>query len=318
MKIGVVGAGWWGKNIINTLENVERVSNVFVYDPIQSSYEKFINNKKTIFLKSFKEMIEDNSISSICIATPPHTHYELTKEALLSNKNILVEKPPASKISQLDELGNIASKNSLVYMLDAIYLFLAPVMELKNILDSISFADIKYIEMYRIGDELRRENAGLERIQNTMFNNNTDVIQDLLFHDVGILLYLFKNIEIKSVEKLYLYNEKLCDTAVLRFMHNSIPVNLTLSWSLTGRRRGLTIYHKDFIIEYDGLKQENQIIQHTLKKNSSKYSSFQNEPPLKALLEFYIDCINNKKNNHLDYNFMKKITDIWEYTQNGR
>ena len=57
--------------------------------------------------------------------------------------------------------------------------------------------------MYRIGDELRRENAGLERIQNTMFNNGTDVIKDLLFHDVGILLYLFKNINIKSVEKLF-------------------------------------------------------------------------------------------------------------------
>ena len=318
MKIGVVGAGWWGKNIINTLENVERVSKVFVYDPAQSSYEKFINNKKTVFLKSFKEMIEDNSISSICIATPPLTHYELTKEALLSNKNILVEKPPAYKISQLDELGNIASKNNLVYMLDALYLFLAPVMELKNIINSINIAEIKYIEMYRIGDELRRENAGLERIQNTMFKNGTDVIQDLLFHDLGILLYLFKNIKIKSVEKLYLYNEKFCDTAVIKFLHNSIPVNLTLSWSLTGRRRGLSIYLKDLIIEYDGLKQENQIIQHDLKKNSSEYLSFQNEPPLKALLEFYIDCISNKKNNHLDFNFMKKITDIWEYTQHGK
>ena len=147
MKIGVIGAGWWGENIINTLENVDRVSKVFVYDPVQSSYEKFINNKKTVFLKSFKEMIEDNSISSICIATPPLTHYELTKEALLSSKNILVEKPPAYKLSQLDELGNIASKNNLVYMLDALYLFLAPLMELKNIINSINIAEIKYIEM---------------------------------------------------------------------------------------------------------------------------------------------------------------------------
>ena len=315
MKIGVIGAGWWGKNIINTLENIESVSNVYVYDPDQASYGKFINNKKTIFLNSYKEIIKDDSISSICIATPPQTHYELTKLALLSNKNVLVEKPPALNIAQLDELGKIAVKNNLVYMLDALYLFLAPVVELNNILQSINIADIKYIEMYRIGDELRRENAGLERIQNTMFNNGTDVIKDLLFHDVGILLYLFKNINIKSVEKLYLYNDKLCDTSVLRFVYNDIPINLTLSWSLTLRRRGLTIYHKDSIIEYDGLKTENQINCHNLKTNKSEYSSFPNEPPLKALLEFYIACICNGRSNYLDYNFMKKLTTIWEYAQ---
>jgi len=317
MKIGVLGAGWWGKNIINTFEHIPEIEEVHYFDPDSKVQEKFILNKKSIFHTSIDSIIYNIDIQGLCIATPPSNHFELTEKALLSGKHVFVEKPPAFKATDIKKLGEIADAKRLVYMLDALFLFLEPIKKLKEILTSGLLQDIRYVEMYRIGDELRREGAGLERIQKTMFHNHTDVIEDLFFHDAGILLSLLPNLKYKEIKKEYFYNSTLCDTARIEFISNSFPVILTLSWVLTGRKRGLSIYDKNYIVEYNGLASENQIIIHDLKKNNKEELTFSNRPPLQSILEFFIRAIQNLEINHINYNFMGTIINYWEEIRNA-
>ena len=312
MKIAVIGAGWWGKNIINTFEQITEIESVIYFDQNPEVREKFKLNKKSHFTDSIESILENPGISAVCIATPPSSHFILTQKALLSGKHVFVEKPPAFTASEIQELGDIAVRNGLVYMLDALFLFMEPVKKLKEIISSGLLEEIRHVDMYRVGDELRREGAGIQRITKTMFQNNTDVVEDLFFHDAGILLNLFNNLTLQSVKKFYHYHPALCDSAEISFSTSAFPVTLSLSWVKTGRRRGLSLYDRNFILEYDGLKQENQVSVYNLWKNSKEEFTFLNNPPLQAMLEYFIDTINNKTINSIDFNFMKKIIGFWE------
>lgn len=312
MNIGVFGTGWWGKNIINTCEELSSVEKVYGYDTNPLHYDKFASNTKFCAADHPDQIWYDPSVTAVCIATPPASHYELSLKALQSGKHVLVEKPPALHPIEVEELGRLARSNHLVYMLDAIYLFLTPIDFLKKMIDSIPPESIRYVQIHRCGDELRREGAGLQRIRQTMFQNHTSVIDDLFFHDAGILLYLFEQVSLMDTEKLFLYDPECCDTVRIRLKKNQIKIEILLSWSLSLRRRGISIYTQDQIVEYDGLKNDNQIRIHNLDTNQTEYHSFPAIPPLKTLLEFYLDCIEGKKSNHLDDRFMVSIMKLWE------
>lgn len=318
MNIGVIGAGWWGKNIINTLEINEEVGRVYYTDIDPATQIKFQSNRKAIYLPDAEAILASSDVSSVCVATPPATHYELTRQAFQAGKHVLVEKPPALTSRHVNELGILAEAKGLVYMMDALFLFLDPVRKVKEIIDSGILKNIHYVEIYRIGDELRREGAGIQRIRKTMFDNNTDVVEDLFFHDAGILLNLFHDLELKSVSKSYLYNKTLCDTARIEFDTEYFPVTLTLSWSLIGRRRGISVYDRDYILEYDGLRQENQVSLHYLPENRAETYSFNFIPPLNPMLEYFIHTILTKSVNSLDYNFMYSILKLWENINNAK
>ena len=313
MNIGVIGAGWWGKNIIKTLENIQDVVRVYVYDIDKDVTTRFKDLKKPIFVDSIEAIESNKNVKALCIATPPKTHYELSKKFLCARKHVIVEKPPALKLDELEELSDIAGKNKLVYMLDALFLFLEPIKKLKYILNSNELNNIKLIQMYRIGDELRREGAGLKRINQTMFSNKVSVIDDLLFHDAGILLYLFNDIVVQNVKKYHLYHGKYCDSVVINFLTKNIPIELILSWTFSGRRRGITIYNKEFIIEYNGLAERNQVSKFNLNTNKYTYYNFEIKPPLTNMLDFYIKNIEENNTNHfLNGHFMIKLFNIWD------
>jgi predicted dehydrogenase len=318
MHVGVIGAGWWGKNIVNTFEEIPSVSRVTVFDRDPRTYEKFAANKKSTFVQSVEEILDNPAVSAICVASPPSSHYELTKSALLKRKHVLVEKPPASETHQVEELGRIAANGHLVYMIDALYLFMEPIGKVREILQSGELQDIRYVQMFRVGDELRREGAGLARIQKTMFDNGVDVVEDLFFHDAGILQHLFGAVEMNEVEKRCLYHSRLCDTALIKFSRGILPLELTLSWALAGRRRGMVVYDADYILEYDGLKSDAQVTKHSLKTNTRESFSFENRPPLKSMLQFFIDCSTGSAANFLGVDFMMPIMKHWERIRNEK
>ena len=312
MKMGVVGAGWWGRNIVKTLESADGVESIVVFDERQEALEPFKNKTTTQCAPSFESMLSDRALAGICLATPPPTHYELSKRILGAGKHLLVEKPPAQTVAQVQELGRIAAKNKVVYMLDALYLFLEPVKKIKLIIDSSEFNDLKYVQMFRIGDELRRSGSGLDRIRTTMFARGVNVIDDLFFHDAAILLYLFGDFEFRSVEKMCLYHPSLCDTARIELTARGVPVDLTLSWTLAGRRRGMVLYGEKTVIEYDGLRNDNQITRHDLEANRAETFNFSSFAPLGPMVDFYLSCIAGKESNLFGADFMEKLTRCWK------
>ena len=162
IKIGVIGTGWWGSNIIRTLNNFEDVGEILVFDTSLNATVKIKELNKVKIVDTMEEIENQNDISGVCIATPPSTHYFLTKRLLTAKKHVLIEKPPAMDNEELDELGEIAQKSNLIYMLDALYLFMEPIQELRKIINSIDSKQIIFVQLYRVGDELRRKASGIQ------------------------------------------------------------------------------------------------------------------------------------------------------------
>lgn len=317
MNIAVLGAGWWGKNIINTCDALPRVDSVVAFDPDIALREKFASNIKTHFVDDVEAILSSPSIEAVCIATPPQTHFELTQRCLSAGKHVLIEKPPAETAEDALRLGALAQQKRVIYMLDSLFLFLQPVMELSRIVRGLDRSHIRFVQLYRFGDELRREGNGLPRIRRVMFDQGIDVVEDLFFHDAALLLHLFGEFDVASVERQYLYHPTLCDGVRIDLRCGTIPIELTQSWSLTGRRRGMSIYTDETIIEYDAFAASAQIKVHHLEENRSEPFDFPNVPPLTTMIEYFLDAIDGKIVSTLDATFMAKIMNLMETVKRG-
>lgn len=177
VKIGIIGYGYWGPNIarnFNASENAQVVSICDLDEPrlklAKSTYP---------FIKEYQdpyELMKYDEINAVAVVTPVYTHYELAKFALENDKHIFVEKPFTSKVSQGEELINLAEKKNLKIMVDHTFLFTGAVRKMKEVMDFGELGRLFYYDSVRV-------NLGL-------FQHDVNVIWDLAPHDFSIMNYL--------------------------------------------------------------------------------------------------------------------------------
>jgi len=311
INIAVIGAGWWGTKLIRTLKALDCVDQIIACDLSQLNLQK-VQSEFHIHTTSDIQSIWNNpNISAVCIATSPNSHYELSRLALLNGKHVMVEKPPVTTLNELDELHNIAKKNNKIYLLDALYIYQPAVQKIKDLLLSNYFKEIRYVQLTRIGDELRRPNAGLSRIESAMYQNRVNVIDDLFYHDAGLMLYLCGHgVQLKSSEILSLYNKEICDTANLHYLC-PYPVRIELSWTLLKRRRGIAIYDSEKILEYDAFSSSPSLHVHWLADGRSENIAYSQEEPLLLMLQTFIRmCSNETVRYPPDIHYMKSLMEL--------
>lgn len=177
IKIGIVGYGYWG---INLLRNFMALPNCQVKTVCDARMERLAIAKKNYpgleITTDYNDLLKDPEITAIVIATPVFLHFELAKKALLANKNVLVEKPLTGSLSEANELVELADKKNLKLAVDHTFLFTGSVQKIKNLIDNNEFGNIQYFDSTRI-------NLGL-------FQPDVNVIWDLAPHDISILNYL--------------------------------------------------------------------------------------------------------------------------------
>jgi len=177
INVGVIGCGYWGPNLIRNFVACPRTNVVWACDLNNERLAKILtpypNIRRTI---DVNDVLSDNSVHAVAIATPVNTHYPLAKASLESGKHVLVEKPLASSVAQGEKLIEIAKKNNLQLMCDHTYCYTGAVRKIKEIVDSGSLGDVLYYDSVRI-------NLGL-------FQQDVNVIWDLAPHDLSILDFL--------------------------------------------------------------------------------------------------------------------------------
>lgn len=122
---------------------------------------------------SIGEALQFVEIDAVIIATPTHTHYDITKTALLNKMHVLVEKPLTTDVASAVELVDLASINNLVLMVDHTYVYSSAVEHMKSLVDSGDMGDLVYFDSTRV-------NLGL-------FQSDVSVLWDLAVHDLAIL-----------------------------------------------------------------------------------------------------------------------------------
>ena len=177
IKLGVIGYGYWGPNILRNLLTNPSISVAVVADQRK---ERLLALKKThpsiATVSEAKDVITAKGIDGIAIATPVNTHYSLVRAALAAGKHVLVEKPLAASLRDAESLVTYAQKKSLVLMVDHTYIYSGAIETMKKLVDS---GEIGLLQSFTS----MRFNLGL-------FQSDINVIWDLAAHDLSILLYL--------------------------------------------------------------------------------------------------------------------------------
>ena len=177
MKVGVIGCGYWGPNLIRNFAETETARLAWVCDVDGNRLETVSRRFPVANTTSdYRQVIADRSLDAIVIATPVATHYEFTKQALEAGKHVLVEKPFTTCSRQAEELTRLAERRGLILMVDHTFVYTGAVRKIKEIVESGELGDLLYFDSVRI-------NLGL-------FQSDINVVWDLAPHDLSIMDYI--------------------------------------------------------------------------------------------------------------------------------
>src|SRR5512138_663584 len=183
IKIGVVGCGYWGPNLIRNLRQNPECQLKVICDASEQRLGHMRRlHPEVATTRNFEDVLNDAEIDAVVIATPVRFHYEMARACLNMGKHTFIEKPMARTEAEAEELLKIATANGLVLMVGHTFLFSPAVRRMKEIIDAGDIGDVQYIAA-------RRLNLGL-------FQKDINVAWDLAPHDISILLYLLNELPV--------------------------------------------------------------------------------------------------------------------------
>ncbi len=177
MKIGVVGLGYWGPNLVRNFSAAEKVDSVVACDVDRRRLQSIGKKFPTATLEpDMERLFSDDSVEALAIATPVSTHFQLAKEAMENGKHVLLEKPLAATTAEAEYLVNLAAKKGVVLMVDHTFIYTAAVRKMRQLIDNGEIGRVSYFDSVRV-------NLGL-------FQHDVNVVWDLATHDISIMHYL--------------------------------------------------------------------------------------------------------------------------------
>lgn len=220
IKVAIIGLGYWGPNLLRNFYHHPEVQVEAICDLNHSRIASLKTKYKNISISStnYKEILKKD-IDLIAISTPPETHYKIAKEALLADKNILVEKPFTRTSKEAEELIEIAERKKLKIFVDHTFVFHPVVRKIKKIIQSGELGEIYYFDSERI-------NLGL-------LQTGVNVIWDLAVHDFSIISFLFPEIdfvEIKSISSKHIHPYYDDIAHVILKNHSGFIAHIHVSW----------------------------------------------------------------------------------------
>jgi predicted dehydrogenase len=175
--VAVIGAGYWGPNLVRNFRNSPDWDLVAVCDLDAERAARVIGSRSTIEVEtSVERLLARPDLDAVAIATPARTHSALAVAALEAGKHVLVEKPLADTIGAAQAMLDAAERNDRILMLDHTFCYTPAVAAIRQTIADGVLGDILYIDSVRI-------NLGLVQ-------PDVNVFWDLAPHDLSILDFI--------------------------------------------------------------------------------------------------------------------------------
>ena len=179
IRVGVIGYGYWGPNIVRNLHALDSARVAAICDRSPDAQRRAKHAYPSVQITSdASEVLRSPRIDAVAVVTPVCTHFALAKAALENGKHVFVEKPLTSNATQAEELIELAQKRDLKIMVDHTFLFTGAVKKIRQLIDQGELGELYYYDSMRV-------NLGL-------FQHDIDVIWDLAPHDLSIMDYLIR------------------------------------------------------------------------------------------------------------------------------
>jgi predicted dehydrogenase len=324
LKVGVIGCGYWGPNLIRNFTQLSRSSVVCVADLDEAR----LKHMKGLYpfvetTTDYKDIIADSEIDLVAVATPVATHYQLAAEALQAQKHTLVEKPFTASVKQAQELIELARTYKRKLMVGHTFIYTAAVRKMKEIIDSGELGEIYYINSQRL-------NLGL-------FQQDINVIWDLAPHDISIILYLLdmKPLAVSAIGASHI-NPAIEDVAIVTMkFSDSLLAFIQSSWLDPDKIRKMTVVGSKKMMVFDDVQPTEKIRIYDKgvekPKHYDTYAEFHyaykygdilipkidGDEPLRMELDHFIDCIVNDETPLTDGYSGLQVIQILEAAQDS-
>lgn len=294
LKVAVVGTGYWGRNLVRN--HAELGSLAAVCDSSAETLEVFRARYEGVTCTTdYREILDDGKIDGVVVATPAATHFSLAREALLSGKDVFVEKPLALNVNEAEELRSVAERNGRILMVGHLLQYHSAFIRLKELIRAGELGRIHYIYSNRLSfGKIRREE---------------DIMWSFAPHDISMILTLAREEPeyVMATGGNYLH-KKIADVTTTHLEFPSgLKAHVFVSWLHPFKEQTLVVVaDKNMAVFRDTAPWEEKLLlyPHNIQwhdgipvpdsKAAVKVEVAQSEP-LKAECSHFLECMATRK-----------------------
>ncbi len=323
IRVGVIGCGYWGPNLIRNLSEISMSEVVAVADLREDRLKSVKNSYNQVTVTTNYKDLFDMNLDAVVVATPPVTHYDLAKDALEHGLHVLVEKPITTNSEQAERLIELAAQKNLVLMVGHTFEYNCAVQTLKKLIDSGDLGKVLYVDTARLS-------LGL-------FQRDMNALWDLAPHDLSILMYILGKdplaVEVFGTDCVY---KGIHDVVYMNLVFpDNILAHIHVSWLDPCKVRRVTVVGSTKMVVYNDIEQLEKIKIYDKGVNPPDYPSSYGEfqcsyrygdivipnikfvEPLRQECQHFLDCIVNHTAPLTSGEEGMKIVKILEAAQNS-
>lgn len=245
LRVGIVGLGYWGPNLVRCFSDLDGCKVTAVCDQNYDQLLRIKDRFPSVYpIENFNALLDRDLVDAVVIATPTATHYDLAMKALEHDLHVFVEKPLAKTSAQCRKLVEVANERNRTLFVGHVFLHSSPVIKLREMIDMGELGEINYISS-------RRLNLGPVR-------KDVSALYDLAPHDISMMLYLFgrkpTSVTCSGFDRLHPGIQDVCNLT-MSFEGNRMGM-VHVSWLDPRKERVLTVVGDRKMAIYDDLEQE--------------------------------------------------------------
>ena len=289
-NIAVVGCGYWGRNLVRNFAELEALHTIC--DINSEVLKQFASYYPGVNVETeYSQVLQNDEIRGIVIATPAALHYTMAKEALLAGKDTFVEKPFTTSSRDAQELVELSGKQQRVLMVGHLLLYHPAVQVLKKCIQSGELGEIYYLYSTRVNlGQIRHDENALWR---------------LVPHDIAMFIYLLEESPaVISAQGSSYLQPNFVDVVFVTLRLGKVLAHIHASWLDPHKTRQLTVVGSKKMAVFDDMEPEYKlqiydkgVLSNTLLIRSGEAISPQvqlTEPLLLECQEF-IQCMKERR-----------------------
>jgi len=248
VRLALVGLGYWGPNLARNLAILDNAELVVLCDANEERLRRIGRQYPSARLvPSFEDVLADDTIDAVVVATPVDTHFDLCRAALAAGKHVMVEKPLATSSAECETLIELAAAQGLTLMVGHVFVYNAAVNKVKEYIDAGEIGEVYYVYSQRL-------NLGQVR-------HDVNAMWNFAPHDLSIMCHWFGTEPTNLTARGHAYIQPGIEDVVFLNMEfpKGILASVHISWLDPLKVRRMTIVGSEKMVVYDDVSADAKV-----------------------------------------------------------